>query len=1039
MPTEQRAITDDSLAALERRTLRLEQREAAVLDRLAVLERAVAVPTPPTVPQPAPTRVKAAVAPVRQSRAADPAGLTPTPAAGPAVPANAPAPAAPATPAPARKALAPPRLPAAEPPTPRRTAAELADLVGGHVLGWVGGLAVFVGVLLLLAVAIAHGWLGPVGRTFLALVGGLALLAAGAWLHERRGRTNAARIAVGSAIASLFATLVVATKVYDLVPAPVGLVLAFAVGAVAAVLAIRWTAPPIAALGIVGALLAPVLVGAAPSGVTVAFVFIAASAAVVVCTWQRWSWLRFAVFACSLPQWALWLGPSRGVAPTVLVLVAFGLLGFAGGAGYEVRVRALTLSASALVLVVANALVLAVVGWYALGGGVGGQVWVGALAAAHLLAGSRRARLVPENAELRHCLLALGALLADVAFATAANGVVLGLGWAAAAAACALVLGRAQSSAVRFDRPLLGIGLGAHVSFVLVRALELAPPSDLGGRGVALVPMIAVLTLAALSFSAARLLPPTARPARRALDALGLLTFAYLSALVFGGAQLVAVWAFESVVLAELARRDGDGDALVAALAFLAAAVLLTLVSVANPARVPWGAAGLQGATLAVAAVGLAGVRTSVALRAHARLRAVLLALAVLALGYASALLVGGVALVGVWAVEAVLLGELARRRRDDVLTAGALALLAGSVAFTVAALATLTLAVAIVMIASTRLAFALARHARWRAALFGLAQVALAYESALLLGGAALAVAWVVEAVVLGELARWRRDDVLAAGALAFLTGAGALATVVLAPPSGLVYGVSRLGAATIALVACALGCARMAALCPALPRRLGARELDDAARRRLLLAAAGLTGLYLASVAIITASQPAAGAAAADLLDLGVREEGQVLLSVLWSAVGFAGSSSGCAVATRRCAPPRSRCCCSRRPRSSSTTCQYSIRCIELSRSSPSACSCSPAPTPGSACGRAAARGQATSCSGPSAIEPRSTSRARAPTAPTLAAMSLRVFMRTPVGRVAVMIGRDPRSEARAAWEPPESPARVRAFPGRGCARGS
>jgi uncharacterized membrane protein len=44
----------------------------------------------------------------------------------------------------------------------------------------------------------------------------------------------------------------------------------------------------------------------------------------------------------------------------------------------------------------------------------------------------------------------------------------------------------------------------------------------------------------------------------------------------------------------------------------------------------------------------------------------------------------------------------------------------------------------------------------------------------------------------------------------------------------------------------------------------------------------------LYLASVAIITQFQPAAGAEPDLVLDLGVRQQGQVLLSALWGVVG-------------------------------------------------------------------------------------------------------------------------------------------------------
>ena len=50
-------------------------------------------------------------------------------------------------------------------------------------------------------------------------------------------------------------------------------------------------------------------------------------------------------------------------------------------------------------------------------------------------------------------------------------------------------------------------------------------------------------------------------------------------------------------------------------------------------------------------------------------------------------------------------------------------------------------------------------------------------------------------------------------------------------------------------------------------------------------------MTLLYIASIAIVTAFQPAAGSADVALLDLSIRQEGQVLLSGFWSLVGVAG----------------------------------------------------------------------------------------------------------------------------------------------------
>src|SRR5215218_6376140 len=76
---------------------------------------------------------------------------------------------------PAPRAAAPP-LPRVSPPVrvsppaflSSRSARDLEDVIGGQLLAWVGGLAVAIGVVLLLAIAVSRGWIGEAERTILA-------------------------------------------------------------------------------------------------------------------------------------------------------------------------------------------------------------------------------------------------------------------------------------------------------------------------------------------------------------------------------------------------------------------------------------------------------------------------------------------------------------------------------------------------------------------------------------------------------------------------------------------------------------------------------------------------------------------------------------------------------------------------------------------------------------------------------------------------------------------------------------------------------
>src|SRR5438046_2068562 len=81
----------------------------------------------------------------------------------------------------------------------------------------------------------------------LAGAGSLALLLTGVWLHEKKGRTDAAVAASSAAIAALFLTIAYAA--HTVIAPPVALGLALAAGAVASTLAVRWESRLVGALG----------------------------------------------------------------------------------------------------------------------------------------------------------------------------------------------------------------------------------------------------------------------------------------------------------------------------------------------------------------------------------------------------------------------------------------------------------------------------------------------------------------------------------------------------------------------------------------------------------------------------------------------------------------------------------------------------------------------------------------------------------------------------------------------------------------------
>ena len=203
------------------------------------------------------------------------------------------------------------------------------------------------------------------------------------------------------------------------------------------------------------------------------------------------------------------------------------------------------------------------------------------------------------------------------------------------------------------------------------------------------------------------------------------------------------------------------------------------------------------------------------------------------------------------------------------------------------------------------------AEPAHRRAWLDGLGLLALAYLTAAALDGPALVVAWTVEGLALAELYRGSRDVVARCGALTFIGGAALHALVLEAPPTALMSGAADLGGAAVALGA--LAAARL---------RLGRGDLTTGRTRDWWLPAGCGLILYLASIAIVTAFAPAAASGGSALLDLSVRQQGQVLLSALWSLTGLAALIVGLRanLAPVRTAALRS--CSSRSPRSSCST---------------------------------------------------------------------------------------------------------------------
>ena len=475
------------------------------------------------------------------------------------------------------------------------------EIFGGRVLAWLGGIAVLLGVVFFLVMAVSRGWIDEATRVTLAFLASTALLGTGLYLYERRGRTPASLAMVATAIAALYVSDTAATALYDLVSPALGLGIAGLVGIAATAIAIRWDSPVVGWLGILGALLSPVLVGADTSLLALAFMAVALISATGVLVWQRWDWLAVAVFVVSVPQLLAWLleNQDERLVLGLVVLVAFWALYVVAAIGYELRVPSEQLRPSSAMLLLANAVVCTGMGWLTLddtGHGTASTAWVIGAAVVHVALGT--ATLSDRiSREIALLALAIATGLSAIAAALALDGPALVAAWAVEAVILAW-LGQRTGAARAYVASIGFLVLaGAHTLFFD------APPEMLLEEGTDATATVAVVLVSAAAVLCAYLYRgawPEARLASAAVAAAGL---AYLPPIALDGVWVVAAWAVLALGVAVGVRAAGLDAVSLAAPAFLALAAAHVLAIEAPPVALRGGVDDLAAAAVAIALV----------------------------------------------------------------------------------------------------------------------------------------------------------------------------------------------------------------------------------------------------------------------------------------------------------------------------------------------------------------------------------------------------------------------------------------------------
>jgi uncharacterized membrane protein len=377
---------------------------------------------------------------------------------------------------------------------------EFERVFGGRVLAWIGGLATLLGVIFLMRSAVDSSWFTEEIRVLMAGFGSLLLLAFGVWLHERKGRLEVARIAVAVAIPGLYATTVVAAQAYDLISPVIGLEAAALIGALGVFIAVRWSSMLVGSVGMLGALAAPMLVGTATDGGSIAFVALALAASVGVLLWQRWNWLALGAFAVSAPQLISWIyanginlsGETSHSEPTLLVLAVlagFWVLYAAAAFGYELRNRGEErLPASSWLLLLCSSVFVVGTGGIVIGGDsqLALDAWIFGFAIVHLLLGGVAVRFGVHR-EIGSLLIGGGIGLGSFGLANAFDGPTLVAAWSALAAALAFMATRVDRSPAPglSDAQRLMIGAFGFLGLALLHVLGVEAPPSAIAEGVA--------------------------------------------------------------------------------------------------------------------------------------------------------------------------------------------------------------------------------------------------------------------------------------------------------------------------------------------------------------------------------------------------------------------------------------------------------------------------------------------------------------------------------------------------------------------------
>jgi uncharacterized membrane protein len=221
-------------------------------------------------------------------------------------------------PPPIPEPMAEPAVAMASPPLPAGDAGKrFEQRLVENWLVWLGGLTLALGGAFLVKLSIDYGLLTPPVRVILAVLLGIGLCAASEWVAGREATDDAESagpsyipqaLAAGGA-ATVFAAIYAAYQLYGLIPGPAAFVLLAVTAGATVALSLR-QGVLVAALGLVGAYVVPLLVASDAPSAPPLFLYLAFVTAgmLAVLRHRAWWWLAWLSLAGAFLWAMLWLG-----------------------------------------------------------------------------------------------------------------------------------------------------------------------------------------------------------------------------------------------------------------------------------------------------------------------------------------------------------------------------------------------------------------------------------------------------------------------------------------------------------------------------------------------------------------------------------------------------------------------------------------------------------------------------------------------------------------------------------------------------------